>query len=132
MAEDLYILRNGNLWAIAHFLEDNGNLLLYREFCEKFQLQCTVIFFNRMIRAIPIPLRLMVKEDMLYSKISPQLRQLSLEGYDFCDKCTNKVIKFTLFINLIIPVDMEKAGKMSLEKLCILDKRTLPKIIPNI
>ncbi|XDV24167.1 hypothetical protein PO909_028416, partial [Leuciscus waleckii] len=82
--------KSKEIWAIAHFLDDNGNLLLYREFCEKFQLQCNVNVFNRMIRAIPIPLRLMVKEDMLYSKISPQLRQLFLEGYDFCDKKMHK------------------------------------------
>ncbi|KAK2840935.1 hypothetical protein Q7C36_012514 [Tachysurus vachellii] len=82
------------IWAVAHFLDDNGNLLLYREFCEKYQLQCSVNVYNRMIRAIPIVVRLMVREDILFSKVSPELRQLSLEGCDFCDKkCTNRVIR---------------------------------------
>ncbi len=58
----------------------------YREFCEIFQLQCTVNIYNRMIRAIPVALRLMVREDIVNSQVSPELRQLSLEGYDFCEK----------------------------------------------
>ncbi len=37
------------IWAIANFLDDKGIVLLQREFCEKFQLQCTVNIYNRMI-----------------------------------------------------------------------------------
>ncbi len=37
------------IWAIANCLDDKGNVLLQREFCEKFQLQCTVNIYNIMI-----------------------------------------------------------------------------------
>lgn len=74
------------IWAVAHFLDDKGNLFLHEEFCEKFQLQCTCNIYNRMTRAIPIALRLMVKEDNVYSNVFPVLRQLSLEGVEFGDK----------------------------------------------
>ncbi len=47
-----------------------------------------------MIRAIPVALRLMVREDIVNSQVSPELRQLSLEGYDFCEKKKlNRVIR---------------------------------------
>lgn len=86
--------KSKGIWAVAHFLDDNGNLLLHREFCEKFRLQCTINIYNRIIRAIPVALRVIVKEDIVNSKVSPELRQLSLEGHDFCNKkCSNRVTR---------------------------------------
>ena len=39
-------------------------------------------------------LKSMVREDVRYSKVSPGLRQLCIQGIDFCDyECTNKVIR---------------------------------------
>ena len=67
-------------------------MFLYSEFCEKFQLQSTVNIFDR---TIPIALRLMmIEDDICYSRVSPVLRKVSLEGCDFCSKKrTNGVIR---------------------------------------
>lgn len=105
--------KSKGIWAIAHFLDDNGNLLLSTEFCEKFQLQCTVNIYNRMIRAIPVALRLMVREDIVNSQVSPELRQLSLEGYDFCEKNVLIELLEILFHRLIIQTQLD--GNMCLK-----------------
>ena len=85
--------RSKGVWAVAHFLDDFGNVLQHKDFCKKYQLQCNVNQYNRVIKAIPISLRSMVREDIRHSKVSPVLRQLCIKGFDFYDvKCTNKVI----------------------------------------
>uniref|UniRef100_A0A9J8APK5 Reverse transcriptase domain-containing protein n=1 Tax=Cyprinus carpio carpio TaxID=630221 RepID=A0A9J8APK5_CYPCA len=64
------------------------------EFCKKYQLQCNVKYYDRILKAIPSSLRAMVREDTRYSAVSPVLSQFCIEGLDFCDfKCNNKVIK---------------------------------------
>ena len=86
--------RSNGVWAVAHFLDDFGNVLQHKDFCKKYQLQCNVNQYNRVIKAIPISLRSMVREDIRHSKVSPVLRQLCIKGFDFYDvKCTNKVIR---------------------------------------
>ncbi len=53
-----------------------------------------VLNYKRMIRVIPVSLRSMVKQDILYLNISPGLRQLCIEGIDLRDSiCTGKVIR---------------------------------------
>ena len=86
--------KSKGVWAVAHFLDDTGNVLQFEDFCKKYQIQCNVKHYNRVIKAIPISLRAMVREDIRYYKVSPELRQLCINGLDFCDfKCTNKVIR---------------------------------------
>lgn len=43
-------------------------------------MQCTVYIYTIIIRAVPGALRLIVKE------VSPELRRLSSEVYDFCEE----------------------------------------------
>lgn len=91
--------RSKGIWAVAHFMDDNGNLLQH-EFCEKFQLQCTVKVYNRIVKATSISLISLVKENILYC---PDSSQLCIECADFCDnKCTNRFIR-TIFIKEAVP-----------------------------
>ncbi len=86
--------RSKGVWAIAHFLDDTGNILQHEDFCVKYYLQCNVKYYERIVKAIPISLRSMVREDIKHSEVSPELRQLCIGGVDFYDfKCTNKVIR---------------------------------------
>ena len=62
--------RSNEIWAVAHFLDDNGNLLQYKDFCEKYQIQRNVKQCDRVIKSITITVRFMVREDTLTSPLN--------------------------------------------------------------
>lgn len=53
------------VWAVSHFM-DKANILQHQEFCEKFQIHCTKYKYNQVIKAIPLSLQAMVRQDILY------------------------------------------------------------------
>ncbi|KAI2647282.1 Trimeric intracellular cation channel type A [Labeo rohita] len=106
--------KSKGIWAIAHFLDDNGNLLLHSEFWEKFQLQCTVNIYYRMTEAIPVALRLMVKEDIVHSQVSQELRQLFLEGFDFCER-KNAPIRLLEILSYSLIIQTQLKGNTCLK-----------------
>ena len=71
LVESLCISRNGNTKGFGRLLIS----WMIRDIC-----YCIVSFvrnnFDRMIRAIPIALRLMIEDDISFSVVSPVLRQL--------------------------------------------------------
>lgn len=95
--------RSKGIWAVAHFLDENGVLLKHETFCEKYDVRCTAKKYKSLIKAIPVPLRSMIKEDIVHSGVSPGLRQLCIAGVEFDDsRFTNKVIR-NILINEICP-----------------------------
>jgi len=65
--------KSEGIWAAAHFLDDSGNVLQHEMFCEKFQLKCSVQTFNRLIKAVPVSLRSLVK-DLFWADTALQRR----------------------------------------------------------
>uniref|UniRef100_A0A8C6WYS4 Reverse transcriptase domain-containing protein n=1 Tax=Neogobius melanostomus TaxID=47308 RepID=A0A8C6WYS4_9GOBI len=97
------------VWAVAHFLNDDGCILQYEGFCEKFQIHCTKRKYNQLVKAIPLSVRSMVKQDIFYSNTSPKLRHLWIEGSDFCDpKCNNKFLRCYL-LNCSYPNSIKRS-----------------------
>lgn len=98
-------MRAKDIWAVAHFMDDNGNLFQHSGFCVKFHLQCTVQNYNRLVKAIPISLKTKIKQDILYSEFSPAMQQLCIEDI-FCDnKC------FILFIYFSSTSSQNESGE---------------------
>lgn len=96
------------VWAVAHLMDDEGNLLKFEHFCEKYQLVCTFNFFNKMIKAIPNSVRAMVKEDIVHSKILPKMRPLCIQGTDLHgEKCTNKFLRH-IFLQQLYPNSIKR------------------------
>lgn len=82
------------VWAIAHFMDVEGNVLQHVEFCDKFQIRCTQKKFKQIVKALPVSLLAMIKQNIIYSKVTPTLRQLYINGINFQNyKCNNKFIR---------------------------------------
>lgn len=62
---------------------DEKGVLLKQTFCEKFDVRCTAKSYKTLTKAIPVPLKSMIKEDIVHSKNPPGLRQLWTAGVDF-------------------------------------------------
>lgn len=62
------------IWAVARFMNVDGSLLSHGDF---FHLKL-LLKLNNIIKALPTPLKSMITEDILHSKVSPHLRQLCL------------------------------------------------------
>uniref|UniRef100_A0A3B1J8J0 Reverse transcriptase domain-containing protein n=1 Tax=Astyanax mexicanus TaxID=7994 RepID=A0A3B1J8J0_ASTMX len=80
-----------------HFMDDNGDMLSFKDFCLKFNVVFDGKSYNKLINAIPAVLKSMVKEDVCHSKTSPALSQLYIEDTDFnSEKMTNRFIRRVL------------------------------------
>lgn len=89
------------VWAIAHFMDMEGNVLQHVDFCDKFQIRCTQKKFKQIVKALPISLVAIIKQDIIYSKIMPTLRQLNINGINMQNyKCNNKFIRNCLLNKL--------------------------------
>ena len=73
-----YVLCNGrslylerwmekNVWSVAHLIDDHGNWLAYENFCLKYDIICTHAQFNKVIKAIPTPVKILVQN--IYSVV---------------------------------------------------------------
>ncbi len=43
------------IWAISHLMDNFGNFLYYSDLCDKFNLQCAIREYNKVMKAIPAP-----------------------------------------------------------------------------
>lgn len=85
------------IWAVTHLMDNSGNFLNYEDFCETFNFRCPIREFNRVIKAIPVPLKTMIQQLLLHSNIVSELRPLCIEGIHLCHKqFSNKFIRNVL------------------------------------
>lgn len=85
------------IWALTHFMGNFGNLLNYRDLCDKFNFQCTIREYNKVLKAIPAPLKMMIKQFVMYSNTRSEMRPLCTEGMNLNSKqFTNKFIRNVL------------------------------------
>lgn len=71
------------VWAVAHFMDQDGNILQHAKFCEKFKMTCAQKKYKQIEKAIPISLINMMKQDVIYSNAIPTMRQLFINGVEF-------------------------------------------------
>ncbi len=85
------------IWAISHLMDNYGNLLYYIDLYDKFNLQCSIREYNKVMKAIPAPLQTMIQQFVLYSNTIPEMRSLCIEGTNLKKKqLTNKFIRKVL------------------------------------
>ncbi len=61
------------IWAISHLMDNYGNFLYYSDLCDKFNLQCSIREYNKVMKAIPVPLQTMIQQFVLYSNTIPEV-----------------------------------------------------------
>lgn len=69
----------GGVWAVAHFMEGEGNLLEHAAFSHRYQVQCTAA-----------GLKSMVQQDLLHSNVSLVLGQLCIGRTEFCESLEHR------------------------------------------
>ncbi|MEQ2264156.1 hypothetical protein XENORESO_020969 [Xenotaenia resolanae] len=72
-------------------MDNEGNCL---QLCDKFKIHCTKEKYNHILNAIPLSFQAMDKQDILYSNITPNLKQLCTDGVPFSDsRCNNTFLR---------------------------------------
>ena len=78
---------------VTDLMDENGNLLQFNSFVEKFHLKCSYREFNQISRAIPLPLKYMIKNILINSNVSVKLPDLKIGELKFGErKCNNEVL----------------------------------------
>lgn len=85
------------VWAIAHFMDVEGNILSHTEFKSKFSLDCSFKQYSLVIKAIPVAVKNMFKGILQHSVVTPAVSSLIIYNYNFLDtKCDNKVLRHAM------------------------------------
>lgn len=128
-----FLLFSKGIWAVAHFLNDEGCTLQHEDFCKNFKIHCTKRSYNQVVKAIPLSIILMVQQDIYYSKVSPKLRHLWIDGTDFCSsKCNNKFLRRYL-LNSYFPNSVKRnyiLNKFKKEEIIKIRKKYLSFPVP--
>lgn len=104
---DRYVLRNGkslylqhwmerNIWSVTHLVNDQGYWISYENFCTKYDIVCTCAQFDKVIKAIPDSIRLLVQniDKQLYVI---ELPRLHFNDNDFlAEGNSNKLLRYHL------------------------------------
>ena len=81
---------------VNYVIDDNGNLLEYKAFLDKYNLNCTYREYNKICKAIPIPLLQLVQSTLLYVRIRPLPNVFINDCTLFDSKCNNTYISDAL------------------------------------
>ncbi len=85
------------IWAVTQLMNKRGEFLNYREFCNKYNMQCSVKEYEKVMKAIPVPIKTMISQTSIHSCNTFELRPLSIEGINLGSKqFTNKFTRNTL------------------------------------
>lgn len=95
---------------MTDLLDSDGILLDYVSFLKKFNLGCPPKEYRTVCRAIPLALRQLICNIMLYIEVKPVLPNLKIGNCNMNDsKCNNKVI--SLNFKLIIFHELHDSGR---------------------
>ena len=92
--ESQFMNLNGTLNVFEHdLMNPNGDLLSVEDFNTKFRLNVSKKMYNRICRAIPVPLVRLIQNSMQYSAITPALSSLRIGDVHLLDRnCNNKTL----------------------------------------
>lgn len=82
-----------NVLYVMDLMDKNGSLLQFNSFVDKFNLKCSYREFNQISRAIPLPLKFMIKNILTNSNVTVKLPELKIGELKFGEgKCNNKIL----------------------------------------
>uniref|UniRef100_A0A3B3HKX7 Reverse transcriptase domain-containing protein n=1 Tax=Oryzias latipes TaxID=8090 RepID=A0A3B3HKX7_ORYLA len=89
--------RYGNgVYFVHDLMRTDGRLLSYYEFVTKHKIKDSSNCYNKVCKAIPIPLLNLIQNILQYNEIKPQLSELKINNIPLKDKkCNNKLITLT-------------------------------------
>jgi len=99
-----------NIWSVTHFLDEQGNWLTFENFSLKYDLNCTRAQFNKVSKAIPAQIKLLV-QNIRSDNIN--LPALHIEGRDFLMETTNKILRSHMN-NILYPARSNRNSIMQL------------------
>lgn len=81
----------------------------YSDLWDKFNLQCSIQEYNKVRKAIPIPLQTMIQELVLYSTYTlPELRSLCIEGTNLKSKEFTNMFITKVFAEQYFPSQLKR------------------------
>uniref|UniRef100_A0A1A7XB67 Reverse transcriptase domain-containing protein n=2 Tax=Iconisemion striatum TaxID=60296 RepID=A0A1A7XB67_9TELE len=96
------------IWSILHLMDDNGNLLNFVDFTQKYAITCTIKQYTDVINAIPPAIICSLKGFLLYTHLVPQMPVLMVQDCPFVDKkCNNKFLR-TVLTNATFPLPLRR------------------------
>lgn len=82
---------------VKDVMDSDGRLLDYRAWLEKYDLNCTQREYNKICKAIPLPLIQLIQNVLLYLNVELVLPKLMINDCYLSDKkCNNKLISVAL------------------------------------
>lgn len=94
------------VWAIVQLMDINGKFLEHNDFKIKYNLDCSLTEYSRVIKAISPAVSQMISQSIQHGSITPKLPELFIEGLCFTEsKCNNAFLRAVLSDKLFpIPV----------------------------
>lgn len=84
------------IWAVSHLMDNQGNLLTHENLCVKYNLQCCIKEYEKVMKAIPTSFKMMTQQLVIHSNVS-EMRSLCVEGISLGSKLfSNKFIRNVL------------------------------------
>ncbi len=84
------------IWALSQLMDKQGNLLSHENLCVKYNLQCSIQEYNKVMKAIPTLFKMMTQQLVVHSNVS-EMRSLCVEGISLGSKLfSNKFIRNVL------------------------------------